>query len=131
MPGSFRSESMNLGLKLIVIQDRTLANFMSGRFSENGPIRLILMTFWCPGGRLEISWKVPGGTWKPFEGWLKNDLPKEIIGSNFGVPCWTLFELLTTPVEHHGDPRPQKVSSFKALDSGSDSGLDFRPSQMC
>ena len=70
MPGSFRSDSMNLGLKLLVIQDRTLANFMSGRCSENGPIRLILITVWCPGSRLETLRKVPGGTWRPFEGWF-------------------------------------------------------------
>ena len=104
---------------------------MSDRCSENGPIRLILMTFWCPGGRLELpatSLEEPGSLLKAGS---ENDLPKEIIGSNFGLPFWTLFELLTTPVEHHGAPRPQKVSSFKALDSGSDSGLDFGPSQMC
>ena len=61
----------------------------------------------------------------------KNDLPKETIGFHFGVPFWTLFELMSTPVVHHGAAGPQKVSSFKALDSGSDSRLDFGPSQMC
>ena len=49
---------------------------------------------------------------------------------NFEVPFRGLSDALASPWEHHEALGPRKVSSLKALDSGSDSGLKFGHSKM-
>ena len=60
-----------------------------------------------------------------------SELPKRTKSFSFETPFRGLSDALAEPCDHHGAPGPQKASSFKALDSGSDSGLSFGPSQMC
>ena len=59
------------------------------------------------------------------------ELPKGIKSMNFEVAFGGLFDALASPWEHDGALGPQKVSSLKALDSGSDSGFDLGSSQIC
>ena len=71
------------------LQDRTLANFMSGRCTENGSIRSNLIPFGCPGRRLGTPWRVPGGSleasWKVVqEATSKTGQVKLTLGSYFG-----------------------------------------------
>ena len=62
---------------------------------------------------------------------ITNELSKSIKKINFEVPFGTLSDAVASPREHHAALGLQKVSSFSALDSGRDSGLDFGPSQIC
>ena len=71
------------------LQDRTLANFMSGRCIENGSSRSKLSSFWCPGRHLGTPWRVLRGflkaSWKVVQqATSKTGQVWLTLGSHFG-----------------------------------------------
>ena len=72
------------------LQDRTLANFMSGRCIEHGSSRSKLSSFWCPGRHLGIPRRVPRGSleasWKVVQKATSKKGPLVVtLGSHFGT----------------------------------------------
>ena len=80
------------------------------------------------GGCLRALERAPGGI---LEADTTSELTKRTKSFSFEIPFRHLSDTLASPCDHPGAPGAQKVSSLKALDSGSDSGLSFVPLQMC
>ena len=71
------------------LQDRTLANFVSGRCIENESSTSKLSSFWCPGRDLGTLWRVPGGSlkasWRVVQQATSKKRPAWLsLGSHFG-----------------------------------------------